>query len=85
MNQPFGGIQLVFSGDFYQLPPVNETEFCFESSLWNDIFTKDCQIEFSTIFRQKDLEFQKILNQVRKGSIDKKGENKLKKFLQQRF
>lgn len=81
MNKPFGGIQVVFSGDFYQLPPINDTEFCFESSLWNDIFAKHCQIEFSTIFRQKDLEFQNILNQVRKGSIDKKGENKLKKFL----
>ena len=81
LNQPFGGIQLVFSGDFYQLPPVNETEFCFESPLWNEIFTKDCQIEFSTIFRQKDQEFQGILNQVRKGNIDKKGEKTLRKFI----
>jgi ATP-dependent DNA helicase PIF1 len=32
---PFGGIQLIFSGDFFQLPPVaknkNSLSFCFES------------------------------------------------------
>jgi len=42
--KPFGGIQLIFSGDFYQLPPVGEKEepdtqrFCFESNDWNSVF-----------------------------------------------
>lgn len=81
INKPFGGIQLLFSGDFYQLPPINDNEFCFESPLWDTIFKKECQIELKTIFRQKDLEFQKILNQIRKGSIDRKGEKTLRKFI----
>ena len=36
-EMPFGGIQLIFSGDFCQLPPVDKgsTSFCFESSIWN--------------------------------------------------
>jgi ATP-dependent DNA helicase PIF1 len=35
---PFGGIQLIMSGDFYQLPPIGNREecaFCFESDLWS--------------------------------------------------
>ena len=31
---PFGGIQIIFSGDFHQLPPVSETGFCFQSPIW---------------------------------------------------
>ena len=84
-QKPFGGIQIVFSGDFYQLPPVNETEFCFESPLWNTLFAKDCQIEFQTIFRQKDVQFQKILNQIRKGSIDKEGVCLLQKYMNRKL
>jgi len=74
---PFGGIQLVFSGDFFQLPPVktrNEEDidtnaFCFESPLWNTTFQPTCQIEFTEIFRQKDKRYAKILNQIRKGKM----------------
>ena len=75
---PFGGIQIVFSGDFFQLPPVkSRTEdgtmncFCFESPSWKDIFEPSCQIELTKIFRQKDNKYAKILNQIRKATISK--------------
>ena len=37
--RPFGGIQLVLSGDFFQLPPVSRRDeapkkFCFEAKTW---------------------------------------------------
>ena len=71
-ERPFGGIQLVFTGDFYQLPPVPDKfegsdKFCFESILWNDAFQQ--QIELKTIYRQDDPVLKKILNQIRKGKI----------------
>jgi len=70
---PFGGIQVIFSGDFYQLPPVGNpedketTQFCFESALWKRTF--DEQIELTKIFRQKDKAYIKILNQIRQGRL----------------
>ena len=76
--RPFGGIQLIFSGDFYQLPPVGNKDepdtscFCFESNNWNSIFSKDCQIQLIKIFRQTDETYSNILNQIRVGKIKRK-------------
>ena len=39
--RPFGGLQLILCGDFFQLPPIgvgSRTHFCFESKNWNTIF-----------------------------------------------
>ena len=67
---PFGGIQLIFSGDFFQLPPVGDNSvFCFESPLWDLTFSKENCIELKKIFRQKDNDFTEILNEVRRGKI----------------
>jgi ATP-dependent DNA helicase PIF1 len=63
---PFGGIQLLFCGDFYQLPPVN-AKFCFESPLWSVSFPLTVQL--SILFRQKNEVYQSILHEIRKGSI----------------
>ena len=74
-SRPFGGIQLIFSGDFYQLPPVGDTldpettRFCFESALWSQTFTKDNHIQLTKIFRQLDPVYQKVLNQIREGKL----------------
>jgi ATP-dependent DNA helicase PIF1 len=77
-SKPFGGIQLIFSGDFFQLPPVGDREepdtqrFCFESDDWNSVFHRSCQIQLVKIFRQKDEIYSNILNQIREGKIKRK-------------
>lgn len=82
-NNPFGGIQLIFSGDFYQLPPVGNKDepdtmkFCFESEFWSKTFKKDNHIELKKIFRQKDEEYCKILNEIREGRLKRSSLNKL--------
>ena len=69
-NKPFGGIQIVFCGDFYQLPPI-ENSFCFESTLWNITFYKT--IIFTQNYRQVDIGFQNLLNEIREGNISPEG------------
>lgn len=77
-QRPFGGIQVIFSGDFYQLPPVGNkddmdtTRFCFESDHWSSVFPKEDQIQLIKIFRQKDEIYSTILNQIREGIIKRK-------------
>jgi len=73
---PFGGLQVIFSGDFYQLPPINSIDeeieasmFCFEHEIWNEIFPPENQIVLKTIFRQEEKEFLKVLKYVRRGVI----------------
>ena len=62
-KKPFGGIQLLLVGDFFQLPPVtkgdDETKFAFESEAWSSAITSS--VELTIIQRQKDEAFQKIL------------------------
>ena len=70
-ERPFGGIQLIMVGDFFQLPPVakGEVSFVFESPLWNSMgLTTHALTE---IVRQKNPEFQAILNEARTGTLTK--------------
>lgn len=65
-TRAFGGIQLVLTGDFYQLPPVDSApKFAFEANSWNRVVTK--QIELKKVFRQTDMTFVKLLNELRTG------------------
>jgi ATP-dependent DNA helicase PIF1 len=74
----FGGIQVIYSGDFFQLAPIgnrddpNSGKFCFESPVFNELFSPNHQIQFRDIFRQKDPIYSKILNQIRVGKISNK-------------
>ena len=71
-DKPMGGLQIVFVGDFYQLPPVfradeGVTKFIFESPLWKQIVQET--IELKQIVRQSDPVFQTILNEARIGEL----------------
>jgi ATP-dependent DNA helicase PIF1 len=86
-SKPFGGIQVIFSGDFYQLPPVGDRDdpdtqrFCFESEEWLNVFPTSCQIPLKKIFRQTDTEYSTILNQIREGKIKSKSNEILRKYV----
>ena len=78
---PYGGLQVIFTGDFLQLPPVpsedekDSGKFCFESSLWETVFPFKNNIELRTMFRQKDPIYQSILLEIRKGTISHENKN----------
>ena len=88
---PFGGVQMLYFGDLYQLPPVVRREeweifstfydspFFFSAKALQDVPINI--IELDKVFRQKDREFVEILNSIRNGSIDEAGLN----FLNRQF
>lgn len=70
----FHRIQLIFVGDFFQLPPVFESwesdkRMCFEHESFAEIFPSTQTVLLNKIFRQEDLDFQRILNNMRFGQI----------------
>lgn len=79
-KEKFGGVQMIFIGDLYQLEPVlkneerqmfskkYETPYFFSSKVFNDFDFE--YIELEKIYRQKDLEFIGILNSIRENYID---------------
>jgi len=70
-GRPFGGIQLVVTGDFFQLPPVPDrnsvAKFAFEAATWNTCIAHT--ILLTHVFRQKDPEFAGMLNEMRLGKL----------------
>ena len=67
----FGGIQLILSGDFCQLNPVEDPDqFCFEAKSWDKCINKI--VYLTDIIRQSDVEFQQFLNEIRLGIISDK-------------
>jgi ATP-dependent DNA helicase PIF1 len=74
--RPFGGIQLILTGDFLQLPTVNSEKFCFQAESWNKCVNKI--IYLTEIIRQSDPVFQECLNNIRLGNITTEITNILK-------
>lgn len=78
-GRPFGGIQVVITGDFFQLPPVGSTaKFAFEADTWNT--TIQHTILLTKVFRQADPEFAGMLNEMRLGRISPQTEALFRKL-----
>lgn len=80
-KEPFGGIQMIFVGDLYQLPPVitkDEVDvmntlypdgyFFFNSNIINKI--ELVKFELSHVFRQSDKKLISLLDRARKATLD---------------
>lgn len=73
ISKCFGGIQVILSGDFLQLPPIKSTKgtgFCFEAKCWNKVV--DTTIELIHVFRQNENSFKRMLSEIRQGLCTEK-------------
>lgn len=68
---PFGGVQTILSGDFFQLPPISkipkDKRFAWQSSSWKELSLKTCYLQEK--FRQDDNILISILDDIRSGNI----------------
>lgn len=75
-NYAFGGIQVIFSGDFFQLPPIgvptenNREKFAFMSQAWLEAKLAICYL--TEQHRQEGGHLDGILNEIRANSISPK-------------
>ncbi|MFA6416324.1 MAG: AAA family ATPase [Candidatus Paceibacterota bacterium] len=84
VDAPFGGLQVIFCGDFFQLPPVSRSgeppaSFAYEAKVWRDLDLKICYLEEQ--WRQQDQNYLKLLNAIRSGEL----ETEAIEILQSRF
>ncbi len=94
-RKPFGGAQMIFIGDLYQLPPVvtgkereifrkqYKSQYFFDSKAFETIDMDF--IELEKIYRQKDGKFISLLNSVRNNSISDEGIIEINKRLDPKF
>ena len=72
MDKPFGGIQIIMSGDFFQLPPINRDGsraggFVVHSNVWRELDPTILYLQEQ--FRQDDEDLLEILNALRAGDV----------------
>lgn len=70
-DKPFGGVQIVLTGDFFQLPPVvrggGKAEFAIAARAWRDADIRVCYLDEQ--FRHDDSTLEGILNEMRLGTV----------------
>ncbi len=77
-NRPFGGMQVILCGDFFQLPPIssnrekglyfNGIDYVYKSRVWNDLDLRICYLEKQ--YRHKEENLLRILNAIRGKKVD---------------
>ncbi len=71
-TKPFGGMQIIAVGDFFQLPPISKGEevqkFAFESQAWKEAKLLICYLKEQ--WRQEDGSLLSILKSIRRGDIE---------------
>lgn len=71
VNEPFGGIQVVLCGDFFQLPPVvrgnMDAPFAFLGEAWHTLNLHVCYL--TEQYRQGDAQLLAVLNGIRFGAV----------------
>ncbi len=94
-HEPFGGVQVLFIGDMFQLPPVARNEewqilsqfykspYFFDSKVIEQ--QEPVHIEMTKIYRQTDQYFIDLLNMVRNNEMDEDGFNRLHKHYNPAF
>ena len=76
----FGGLQMIFCGDFAQLEPIGTKRLCFESLAWHD-HIDDNTVYIKRIIRQADPTFQEMLCEIRLGILSERTVKLLKSRL----
>jgi hypothetical protein len=79
-DKPFGGMQVILSGDFFQLPPVakgdDDDRYAFQSQLWKELKPVVCYLESS--HRHKDDVVKNFLDGMRRGEVSVDSMNALR-------
>jgi ATP-dependent DNA helicase PIF1 len=89
-EKPFGGVQILFVGDFFQLPPIcnaydkkelrqlgYESEFAFSAKCFRNINVRFLH----KVLRQTDSDFVSLLHSIREGSVSATQIKRLNKFV----
>ena len=71
-DEPFGGIQIIMSGDFFQLPPINRGDnraggFVVLSRVWQELDPVICYLDSQ--YRQDDEVLHEVLSAIRAGDV----------------
>jgi hypothetical protein len=95
INEPYGGVQVLFIGDLFQLPPIMKPQewsilhkYYSGIHFFNALVMQEkppLYIELSKIYRQQDDAFIQILNNLRNNTLTKENIEKLNKHVQPNF